>query len=377
MTMSRRQFLNKSAAAAAFAPLAVAGGIDYCEAATTSSVDLSQGFPDRAVRLNYNENTLGPSPKALEGALEAVRQSNRYALSYLLKPHIGTYHDIDPDWVLMGTGSSEILRLTPVAHARQGGNVVTPHETWDGSLAVAKHLGLEIRRIDLLRKDGLEFDVSRMLDAVDDETRIFHLVTPNNPTGTTLSYTDIMQIADALPRHVLFVLDQAYVDYSTERQSGLDLLNAGYTNVLVTRTFSKVYAMAGLRCGYGLAHPDILREIGKYGCGPACINMAGYGAVLGSLDDTQHATRSRKYVEECRTYYENRFDALDIPTVSGPPPFILAEFGEDSTRVHAELEKRKVFTTHGSTWHLPDYVRISYGTREENAAFFTALESVV
>jgi histidinol-phosphate aminotransferase len=280
------------------------------------------------------------------------------------------------DWILPGTGSSELLRLTPVAHARQGGNVVTPHETWGGSLAVAEHLGLEIRRIKLLPDQDLAFDVDRMLDAVDDETRIFHLVTPNNPTGTTLGYAGIKRIADALPKDVLFVLDQAYVDYSTEEQSGLDLLKAGYTNVLVTRTFSKVYAMAGLRCGYGLAHPDILKETGKFGCGPASINMAGYGAVLGSLDDTQHAVRSRSYVQETRDYYRDRFDALGIRTVSGPTPFILAEFGDRSKTIHQELEKRKVFVTHGSTWHLPDYVRISYGTPAENEAFFDVLETL-
>ena len=247
MSVSRRQFLKSSAVTAAAAPLAMTAGIDYCEAAAGSPVDLSMGFPPGAVRLNYNENTLGPSPKAVEGAVAGARQGNRYALSALLPPHIGRYHDIDPDWVLMGNGSSEILRLAPIAFGRHGGNIVSGLETWGGLLTVADNLDMDVRRIGLRKDRGYAFDVERMLDAVDSETRIFMVVSPNNPTGATLSYDEIKSIADALPKDVLFVLDQAYIDYYDGGGSGLDLVREGYRNVLVTQTFSKAFALAGLR----------------------------------------------------------------------------------------------------------------------------------
>ncbi len=238
MSVSRRQFLKTSAVSAAAVPLTMAAGIDYCEAATETSVDLSMGFPPDAIRLNYNENTLGPSPKAVEGAIAGVRQGYRYALSALLPPHIGEYHSIDPEWVLMGTGSSELLRLAPVAFGRAGGNVVTGLETWGGLLTVADNLGLDVRRIDLLKDKGYAFDVERMLSAVDSETRMFMVVSPNNPTGATLSYAEIKHIADSLPSDVLLVLDQAYIHYYDGGRSGLDLVKEGYRNVLVTQTFS-------------------------------------------------------------------------------------------------------------------------------------------
>jgi histidinol-phosphate aminotransferase len=377
MSMSRRQFLKSSTVTAAAVPFTMAAGIDYCEAATGSSVDLSMGFPPGAVRLNYNENTLGPSPKAIEAAVEGARQGNRYALSSLLPAHIGRYLDIDPDWVLMGNGSSEILRLAPIAYGRNGGNVVSGLETWGGLLAVADNLGLDVRRIELNRDAGYSFDIERMLDAVDSETRIFMIVTPNNPTGATLSSGDIRAIADALPDEVLFVLDQAYIDYASDGGTGLALLKEGRRNLLVTQTFSKAFALAGLRCGYGLAHPDVLREIKKFGTGPASINIAGYGAVLGSLDDPEHAIRSRDYVKRTRLYFEQKFDLLDLPVVSGPPPFMLFETGDRSQSIHDELTARKIFITHGRSWHMPDYLRVSYGTEEENAAFFEALRSIV
>lgn len=377
MSVSRRQFLKSSAVTAATVPLAMATGIDYCEAATGSPVDLSMGFPPGAVRLNYNENTLGPSPKAIEGAVAGARQGNRYALSALLPPHIGQYHDIDPEWVLMGTGSSELLRLAPIAFARHGGNVVSGLETWGGLLAVADNLDLDVRRIGLRKDQGYAFDVERMLDAVDSETRIFMIVSPNNPTGATLKYDEIKGIADALPSDVLFVLDQAYIDYYDGKGSGLDLVKEGYSNVLVTQTFSKAFALAGLRCGYGIAHPDILREIKKFGTGPASVNIAGYGAVLGSLEDPEHAIRSREYVQKTRQYYEQRFADLELSVVSGPPPFMLFETGERSDEIYDALLAKKIFITHGRTWNIPDHLRVSYGTREENEAFFAALTTIL
>jgi histidinol-phosphate aminotransferase len=377
MSVSRRQFLKTSAVTAAAVPFSSAVGIDYCEAATNSSVDLSMGFPSDAIRLNYNENTLGPSPKAVEGALAGVHQGYRYALSYLLKSPIAEYHDIDDDWVLMGTGSSELLRLAPVAFGRNGGNVVTGLETWGGLLAVAENLGLDVRRLNLNKDRGYAFDVERMLAAVDSETRMFMVVSPNNPTGATLSYEDIKLIADSLPKDVLFVLDQAYIHYYEGGRSGVDLVKEGYRNVLVTQTFSKAFALAGLRCGYGLAHPDVLNEIKKFGTGPASINIAGYGAILGSLDDPEHAIRSRDYVKKTRQYYQQQFAELGVNEVSGPSPFMLFETGDQSQAIYDELLARNIFITRGTSWNMPDYLRVSYGRESENEAFFSALKSIV
>lgn len=377
MTMSRRRFLRTSAATAAALPFATGAGIDYCEAAAGTPVDLSMGFPPGAIRLNYNENTLGPSPKAIDGAVAGARMGNRYALSALLPPHIGKYHDVDPDWVLMGNGSSEILRLAPIAFGRDGGNLVSGLETWGGLLTVADNLGLDVRRLPLSKENGYAFDVDQMLESVDAETRMLMVVSPNNPTGATLSYAEIKQVADNLPSGVLFVLDQAYIDYYDDGPSGLDLIREGYRNVLVTQTFSKAFALAGLRCGYGMAHPDILAEIKKFGTGPASINIAGYGAIMGSLDDPEHAVRSRKYVQETRKIFERKFAEMGLNVVSGPPPFMLFETGDRSQEIHDELREWKIFITQGKTWNLPNYLRVSYGTEKENATFFAALKTIV
>jgi histidinol-phosphate aminotransferase len=377
MNHSRRRFLRNSALTATAVPFALTAGVDYCEAATESKVDLSMGFPDDAIRLCWNENTLGPSSKAIEAAKEAVSLSHRYALGDELTPHLAEYLGIDKDWILMGTGSSEILRLAPIAYARHGGNVVGALETWGGLLAVAKNLEVDVRRIPLKQDEGYAYDIDGMLDAVDSETRLFVLVTPNNPTGGVLSYDEIKHIADSLPKDVLFVLDQAYIDYQDDRRSGAELIKQGYNNVLVTHTFSKSFALAGLRVGYGMAHPDILKTIRQFGSGPGSISIVAFAAVLASLGDPGHAARSREYVRETRQYYENELSDLGLNYVSGPAPFILIELGDQSKAVFDELERRHIFITHGNSWHLPNHIRVSYGTEDENQAFFSAFKEIL
>ncbi len=132
-----------------------------------------------------------------------------------------------------------------------------------------------------------------------------------------------------------------------------------------------------MRCGYGLAHPDILANLKKFGAGPGAIGPVGYGAVLGSLDDPEHVDRSRAYVRETRKVYENQIADMGLTSVSGPTPFILVELGDRSRPVFEELKRRNVFTSHGDSWHLPDYIRISYGHEHENQAFFSAMNAIL
>ncbi|MBT7582420.1 MAG: aminotransferase class I/II-fold pyridoxal phosphate-dependent enzyme, partial [Kordiimonadaceae bacterium] len=259
MTFSRRQFFKTSTGAALAIPLMASLDIDPCEAATGVNYDLSMANPEGAIRLNFNENALGPSPLAVEGAKAGLAEGARYALGGLLKPLIGEHLGIDKDWILMGTGSTELQRLAPISHLQGGGNVVSGYETWGGGLVVADNMGADVKRIPLIKDNGYSFDIDRMLAAVDADTKIFLIVSPNNPTGATAPYAQLKRVADSLPKDVLFVIDEAYADYLPDSfKTGLDLIKEGYSNVLVTRTFSKAHAMAGLRSGYGVAHPDIL-----------------------------------------------------------------------------------------------------------------------
>lgn len=378
MILSRRQFLERSSMSVVAAPVLMSFDIDYCEAAGNHSIDLSMGFPQGAIRLNFNENILGPSPLAIEGAKAGLAEGYRYALGGLLTPLLAEHHGIDKEWLLMGTGSTELQRLLPATHLRDGENVVSGVETWGGGLLVAENMGITVKRVPLLKEQGYSFDLQAMLDAVDANTRIFLVVSPNNPTGASASYEQLRAVADALPKNVLFIIDEAYADYlPDDRKTGIDLVKDGYENVVVTRTFSKAHGMAGLRTGYGIGHPDILATVQKYGCGPASTSIVAFGAVQGALSDTAHARKSREYVEKTRLYYQRQARALGLETVAGVPPFMLIELGDTSSSVHEELKNRKILVSHGSSWGLPDYLRVSYGREAENAAFFRELKTIL
>jgi histidinol-phosphate aminotransferase len=378
MSTSRRHFLKNSIAGAAAVPLLMSLDIDYCEASSHPQADLSMGFPQDAVRLNWNENVLGPSPLAIEGAKAALADSYRYALGGLLTPLIADYHQIDKEWILMGTGSTELLRLAPATHLKEGGNVVSSTETWAGGLRVAEQMGIDVKRVDLIRQEDFAYDIDGLLSAVDSNTQIFIMVTPNNPTGTSLSYQQLKKIADALPSHVLFIVDEAYADYLPDGWgSGIDLIKAGYENVLVTRTFSKAHGMAGLRSGYGVAHPDILKNIRRFGCGPASTNIVAYGAIQGALNDIEHARQTRSYVQKTRSYYQQQCAALGLKTISGPSPFMLIEMGDRTDETQQALKDRNIIVGNGKSWNVPSYLRISYGRESENQAFFKQLETLL
>ncbi|HEY3786129.1 MAG TPA: histidinol-phosphate transaminase [Steroidobacteraceae bacterium] len=382
---SRRQFLTRTSASALAAPVLLAGGAAPSEAATDAAhstaggeFNLSMGFPEGALRLGFNENPLGPSQKAIAGAIAAIPGSYRYALSWELRPLIAAHHAVDKDWVLIGNGSTEVLTTVPVAFARDKANVVAALETWDEMLVVAENMGTSVKRIKLLKDKNYAYDVDGMLAAVDADTRVFMIISPNNPTGSTLDYAQLKKIADALPKKTLFVIDQAYADYLPEGKTGIDLVKEGYRNVLVTRTFSKAHAMAGLRCGYGIAHPEVLKEIAKFACGPGSTNMAVFGAVEGSLRDPAHIERSRAWVRSSHAWYQQQCAKSAMQLVAGPSPFALIAVGAGRGKaVQEALRARKVFINDGARWHLPGYIRVSYGLEKENQTFFNELTEIM
>jgi histidinol-phosphate aminotransferase len=381
MSLSRRQFLTRTAASATAVPalLGVTAPLTAAASPAAGEVDLSMGFPEGALRMGFNENVLGPSPKAIAAATAAIPGSYRYALSGLLRPAIAAHHGVDPQWILVGNGSTEVLTCTPPAFLQDGGNVVAALETWDEMLVVAEAMGRQVKRVKLLRDKSFAYDVDGMLAAVDADTRLFMIISPNNPTGSTLDYTQLKRIATALPKRALFVIDHAYADYLPEGgKTGIDLIKEGHENVMVTRTFSKAHALAGLRCGYGIAHPEILKQIARYGCGPGSTNIAVFGAVQGSLADPEHIEAARVYMSKAHRYYEQECTRNKWRMVAGVSPFALIEVGAGKGKsVETELRRRKIFINDGARWHLPDYVRVSYGREQENQTFCRELAAVM
>lgn len=376
MKISRRNFIGSSAAAAAASPLLFNASAEAQLAA--DDIDWGMGFPEGSTLLNRNENPLGLSEKAAAAAKHGVDKSFRYADSIFIKKLLSDYHGVPEDHIIVGTGSGELLNIMPmITMSAPGHNMVAVWESYRPIPGRATRLGHKVKWINLLEEEGYQYNVDRLLDAVDQDTRLLFLVTPNNPTGTIMSFDDVKRLADGLPDHVKLIIDGAYRDFQEDGRDEIELIQQGYKNILVTRTCSKIYAMAGLRAGYGIAHPDIIKDISKFGGSPTSTNMAGFGAMCASIGDEDYMRRSRDFVRNARDYYKAEFDEMGINYLAGPPIFILAETGENTDAIAAELRARKIFVRPGAEWGMPNHTRISYGLDHENQTFIAALKEIL
>ncbi|MBT5187263.1 MAG: aminotransferase class I/II-fold pyridoxal phosphate-dependent enzyme, partial [Kordiimonadaceae bacterium] len=296
----------------------------------------------------------------------------------LIKKLLSEHHDIPEDHIIVGVGSGEILNIMPLVYMQDSGSsMIALRESYRPIPGRAQRLGGEVKWVNLLPEENYQFNVDRLLNAVDDNTKLLFLVTPNNPTGAVMSYDDVKRLADGLPDHTKLIVDGAYRDFQEDGRDEIDLIKNGNKNILVTRTFSKIYAMAGLRAGYGIAHPDIIKELSKFGGSPTSTNMAGFGAMAASLGDMDHVRKSREFIGKARTYYETEFDKLGIAHLAGPTNFFLAETGENTVQIANELRRRKIFVRAGGEWGMPNHTRISYGLDHENEIYFKALKEII
>ena len=376
MSISRRSFLRSSVAATAALPFMENLSTDYCYAAEAGPdvVDFLVGFAPDAIRLNRNENPYGPSPMAIKAIERGLNQSHRYIIPPVqLRNVLAGIHGVDNKMVRLGTGSGEILSAVAVAYLREGGNMVSTLQTYRSTPRMAGVIGAKVHWVKL--KPDWSYDVQGLLAAVDSETKIFYLVNPNNPTGTTLSYDEVKSIADALPKDVLFFIDEAYVHFLPDGPNGIDLLKAGYDNVFVTRTFSKVYGLAGLRIGYGVGHPDVIKKVSAFQY--TLMNLAGYGGAIAALQDHGHVKKFVDHAKTCKTFYKKELTALGLKHIIGASPLLMVDVGEDSEAFVEKMAKENVHVRKGADWDMPQHVRISYGLDEDNKAAIAALKKLM
>ncbi len=380
MTVTRRRFLKSSTISVAALPVLTTMHIDYCEAGIVDDIDWNMRYPQGAIRMGLNENPLGPSALAVEAGKKSMDICNRYPQPKTLREVLAEHHDMEEEWVLVSNGSGELLKTIPLVYSRQiGDNVISPREAYRKTPRYAEKLGATAKYINLRADKNYSYDVTAMLDAVDDNTRIFYAVNPNNPTGSILTYDELKSIADALPKHVMFVIDEAYAQYTPNLRTGIDLLKEGYKNVIITRTFSKAYALAALRCGYGVGHPDSMKKIVQFGASYDSLNIAAYGAVQATLHDHEHLQRSRLFATEVLNYYKTQCEKLGLAYISGPVdlPYIMIETGANTNAIQKELENRLIYVRTGEGYDLPNHLRISCGLAEHNKAFFRELKKII
>jgi histidinol-phosphate aminotransferase len=330
----------------------------------------------RAVKLASNENPLGPSPRAVEAAREALTGSNRYpdGGGYYLREALAGLHGVRIENVILGLGSSELIDLSARMMVRPGCEGLTSEGSFPLFYIAIQATGGRLVTVPL--KDHA-FDLNAMTRAITSSTRYIILANPNNPTGTMFTADEFDSFLKQVPDDVLVVLDEAYCDYVQHPGYSRSIERVrGGANVLVLRTFSKVHGLAGLRIGYGIGPAALLTEMDKV---RTPFNTAGVAqaAALAALGDVDHTRRS---VESNRAGMMQLTEGLDKIRAKFVPSFgnfLYIEAGARASAVATALEKLGVIVRPLDWMGMPNGLRVTVGTAEENEKFLAAYAKVI
>ncbi|HYL86193.1 MAG TPA: pyridoxal phosphate-dependent aminotransferase [Candidatus Angelobacter sp.] len=366
---SRRTFLQWSVAAAAASAFRIVN--EPMLAAAAVDRDL-QHFPPGSVVINANENPLGPCVEARSAISEIIPQGGRYCwwLKDELTKQLAQTLGVKPENVAVFPGSSEPLHFSVMAFTSPTRSYVTADPGYESGMNAAKFSGARVVKTALTK--SFAHDVPAMLAGAPD-AGLFYLCTPNNPTGTITPHSDIEELVAKKPKGSVVLVDEAYIHFS-DAVTALDLVNAGQ-DVIVLRTFSKIYGMAGIRCGAAIARPDLLQKLIPQGGGSA-MPVTALVAASASLKHTQLVPDRKRMNTEIR---QKTFDWLSSQGYSFTPSqanFFMLDAKRPAKQVIDAMAAQKVFI--GRIWPVwPTHLRITVGTQPEMDAFQTAFAAVM
>jgi histidinol-phosphate aminotransferase len=332
---------------------------------------------DRVVKLASNEGPWGPFPAALEALERSAGALNRYpdGGAFHLRRALAERHDVDPANVATGAGADALIGHLSVATLDPGDEVVTAWPSFVSYVLDTVKLGAVPRKVPLVDD---HYDLDALLGAIGPRTKLVYVATPNNPTGTMTTRAQLVDYFERVPEHVLTVLDQAYFEYidQPEYPDGVaEFVKAG-RRVLVLRTFSKIYGLAGLRVGYGIGPVDVIQAIGKTRRA-FDVNTQAQVAALASMDQHDELAERRRLTREgretlARTLREHGLEPAG-PAVAN---FLFAEIGDDAVSLYEALLRQGAIVRPLGGFGAPGALRITVGTPEENAFFAEALASL-
>ncbi|MGO8927362.1 MAG: histidinol-phosphate transaminase [Limisphaerales bacterium] len=334
------------------------------------------GLPaDGIIKLASNENPLGPSRLAVAAMRKALAQANLYpdGNAFYLKQQLAAKLGVTPAHLILGNGSNEVIEFIGHALIAPGAEVVVSQYCFAVYPIVVALFG---GKLVVVPAKAYGHDLDAMLAAITPNTRVVFVANPNNPTGTIARREDLARFVNAVPENVLVALDEAYVEFLDEPLGLLPEIQGGRkANLVLMRTFSKIYGLAGLRLGYGVGHPDLIAEFEKIRQ-PFNINAIAQAGALAALGDTAHVEKTRRINSRGLRFYGRAFRKLGLEFVPSSANFILVRVG-DGQRVFGEMQKLGVIVRPMGGYELPDWVRISVGTPKENKRCLEALKAAL
>jgi histidinol-phosphate aminotransferase len=332
---------------------------------------------ERVVKLASNENPLGPSPKALAAMQAALTDLHRYpdAQSIQLKQAIAGHYELGEEQVIVTNGGDELITLISETFLDASDEIIVPGPTFSEYEFGAQLMGAKAVVAPL--KENFQYDPDAILAAVTERTKMVYLCSPNNPTGTILSKKELQYILDSLPKRVLVVLDAAYSHFVTadHYSDGIEFVRAGYP-LIVLKTFSKIYGLAGIRVGFGAAPTAIIHSILQVK-EPFNVNALAQSAAIAAIGDEEHVSRSQTLVIEERERLYAAFQQLGLSYTKSMSNFVLVKVGEQSESIYKQLMAKGIIVRLANTWGLPLHLRISLGTPEENDLLTAALSDIL
>ena len=375
---TRRAFLRTLAAAAAAAGTsfpAVTSAEENLPVGGPIPVFPPGGFPEGSAQMNFNENPLGPSKKVITALLEnGFEDANRYNYIDPLIEAIARHHAMPFENVLVGCGSTEFLQFTPWAFLRDGGNIVMPTPTYGWSGMVAESMGRRVISVPLGELGVV--DTARMKRSIRRDTRIVYVANPNNPTGAPIPHQEIVSLVGAVPSGAVLMVDQAYHDFLPDGDRVFDLVREG-APVLVLRTFSKAYGMAGLRLGYAIGSDSVLGRLRTVWWGDYGINTATRVAGPVALADQKHVRRYIKLIDEGLAQLRSGLADLGLKPYPYRAPFFMVDFGRPTMDPVRSLYDKQIYVRPGEVWGMPNFMRISVGTARDNETFLKAIRGIL
>lgn len=371
--LNRRQWLKTAGLTGAFSMLGGIGAL--AENKSDSYILQTARRLETPVRLSSNENPYGPSKKVREAMIEAFDLACRYPFYYSneLREMIAQKEGVAPEQIVLTAGSTEGLKVTGLTYGRDGGEVICADPTYQSLMSYAEQFGGYIHRVRV-NKD-LDHDLEEMERRITNKTSIVFICNPNNPTGTLLPHDQLHDFCLAANERAIVFADEAYGEYIEDPHypSAVHLIKEGL-NVIVSRTFSKVYGMAGIRAGYLIARPDIARRLAANVV--AHINVLGLFAAKTALEDAEFYQQSLQKNKESKEIIYGALDKLGLEYKKSHTNFVFFKTGRPIAEIQEKMLAKGVIV--GRPFPpLLDWCRISTGTIEETELFAEALGKVV
>ncbi|MBN2120124.1 MAG: histidinol-phosphate transaminase [Candidatus Omnitrophica bacterium] len=326
----------------------------------------------QVIKLASNESPFPPSKATRKALIENICRVNRYPDSqgYYLKRKLAANLKVKPGNIILGNGSDELIVLALRAFVDPGQEVIVGNPTFLIYEIQAKACGLRVVRSRL--KD-FRYDLDDIKRKITKKTKLIFIANPDNPNGTYLKHEEIQSFLKAIPRKVIVFFDEAYCEFSPEDfPKSINFLKQGY-NMIFTRTFSKVFGLAGLRIGYGIAKPELIRSLDKVR-EPFNVNSLAQAAACSCLNQKNQARQTVRYINKEKYFFYEGLGNLNLRFVKSATNFILVDLGRISSKaVFSRLLKKGIIVREMSSWGFKNFIRVTVGTHSQNRRFLKAL----